>query len=361
MLNANPNININVYKLPGGNPDINFGTTIILNGNADSIFIFQGTNSVQFGKNGPGAGIKIQLNGVNPNNIFWVSNGSLSIEDATSAQNHQLVGNFIGKTSLKVGQNTKVLGGRFLNYNTIPGGIPANSQIYAVSSVGQPSLVPVLQIQNTNGTPPTNPNTSVYNNVGATRWMMKVTTNTTFNLVAAAGDTPPRVNSNTSLYESNGGLYNFVRFLESWLDQLWPPTSKTATIRGSFIQLKRSAYATAPWRSMLSSSQGGIFNYSQAYKDFYTLGYLPYYIPPDRQWGFDVGLLSQSPDLFAQKLTLAPTSPPNEFFREVGRDDSWIQALLCAAKKDSTGNYSSRAVDTDQLPTTGCLPLSLYP
>jgi len=88
-------------------------------------------------------------------------------------------------------------------------------------------------------------------------------------------------------------------------------------------------------------------------------GYLPYYVPPDRQWGFDVGLLSQSPDLFAQKLTVAPTNPPNEFFREVGRDDPWIQILLCAAQKDSTGNYSSYAVDTDQRPPS--CPALPYP
>jgi hypothetical protein len=344
-LNASTTSNINVYQLPGGNPDINFGATITLNGNANSIFIFQGGNSVQFGKSGlSAAGITIQLNGVNPNNIFWVSNGSFTINDANTTP-HQLVGNFIGKAALKIGANTQVLGGRFLGFSNLSQAIGSGSQIYAVSSVGQPSLVPVLQIQNTNATP----SSGNSGNVTSTRWMMPATA-TTFNLIAATGDSSTRVNS--SVYESNGGLHNFVRFLENWNDSI------PANITGSFIQLKRSAYATAPWSSVFASMSGsGIFNYSQTYKDAYQ-GFLPHYVAPVRQWGFDVALLSQSPDLFAQKLTLAPTSPPNEFFREVGRDDPWIQALLCAAQQNGTGK--SYAVDTDQLPNCPFTPSS-YP
>jgi len=222
------------------------------------------------------------------------------------------------------------------------------------TSDGQPLLVPVLQIQSTDGAPPTDPNAGNTSQARSTRWMMPAA-QTTFNLAAAAGDTPSRANTNLS--ESNGGLYNFVRFLENWND--YTP----ANISGSFIQLKRSAYDTQPWRSVISGpATGGNFNYMQGYKDGYGLlgngwGYLPYYIAPVRNWGFDVALLSQSPDLFAQKLTLAPTSPPNEFFREVGRDDSWIQALLCATQQDkTTGNYSSYAVDPDQHPSCSFTP-----
>ncbi len=360
-LTASPTSDINIYKFPPTNT-INDGATIKLNGNANSIFIFQG-GAVNFGNGG--AGITIQLNGVSPNNIFWVSSVFLTINNATTP--HQLQGNFIGNGTVKIGTNTKILGGRLLGFSNLTQPIPSTSNIYAVPSNGEPSLVPVLQFQNTNGTPPTNPNTSYYNKVVFTRWMIKPTstTTTTFNLAAAAGDTPPRANSSTSLYESNGGLYNFVRFLENWT------TNTVVRINGSFIQLKRSAYATAPWSSVLSSSPGGIFTYPQAYKDVYNLlgngwGYLPYYVPPDRQWGFDVALLSQSPDMFAQKLTLAPTNPPNEFFREVGRDDLWIKALLCAAQaqKDSTGkiiSYPSYAVDADQRPSCQFTPPYPYP
>ena len=241
---------------------------------------------------------------------------------------------------------------------------------------GQPILVPVLQFQNpTNSGPPvtTPTNTQVNNNyVVPTKWMQQAT-QTTFNLAVAAGDTPARANSNTQVFESNGGLYNFVRFLENWTNNTG---SVTARISGSFIQLKRSAYATAPWDSILPTSSNGpptteqLFNYPQGYRSAYSLlglsygwDYLPFYVAPNREWGFDVALLSQSPDLFAQKLTLAPTSPPNEFFREIGRDDSWIQALLCAAQQDkTTGKYSSYAVDADQLPNSPkCLFQPPYP
>ena len=234
---------------------------------------------------------------------------------------------------------------------------------------GQPLLVPVLQFQNTtnSGFPLATPTNAQGNNVIPTKWIQQAT-QTTFNLAAAAGDTPARANSTTQLFESNGGLYNFVRFLENWQN------NTTARSSGSFIQLKRSAYATAPWGSVLPApnlgppTAVGTFGYPQGYRSGYSLlgfyygwDYLPFYVAPNRVWGFDVALLSQSPDLFAQKLTLAPTSPPNEFFREVGRDDSWIQALLCAAQKDSTGKYSSYAVDSDQLPICPFNPSSNPP
>ncbi|WP_143874261.1 hypothetical protein [Nostoc sp. 'Peltigera malacea cyanobiont' DB3992] len=61
-------------------------------------------------------------------------------------------------------------------------------------------------------------------------------------------------------------------------------------------------------------------------------------------------MLSQSPDAFSQKLAITPNNKPNEYFREVGRDDTWVQTLLCA-KKASDSTY---AVDADQRPTSGC-------
>ena len=61
-----------------------------------------------------------------------------------------------------------------------------------------------------------------------------------------------------------------------------------------------------------------------------VVGRLPFFIPPLRDWGFDVGLLSQPPDLFTRKFTTPPSTPtPAEYFREVGRDDEWVQTLMC--------------------------------
>jgi hypothetical protein len=58
-----------------------------------------------------------------------------------------------------------------------------------------------------------------------------------------------------------------------------------------------------------------------------------------RQWSYDVGLLFQSPDLFASKLAVTPPEPPDEYLREVSRGDTWLQTLLCA-KETSTNNFA---------------------
>jgi hypothetical protein len=221
----------------------------------------------------------------------------------------------------------------------------------------QPLLVPVLQLQNTNGEPPSNPDDGGIE-VKETRWIIRAA-ETTFNLVAAAGDTPNRVN--TKVAESNGGLPNLVRFLENWTN------ATPAKIGGSFIQLKRSSYATAPFTTVFSDEPGGIFNYRQAYRTANGSldngwGSLPFFIPPQRQWEFDIGLLSQLPDLFSQRFTLPAASEPNEFFREVSQDDSWIQTLLCAAVKENLAPnsiYEKYAVDDGQRPSCP-QPLSSY-
>jgi hypothetical protein len=48
--------------------------------------------------------------------------------------------------------------------------------------------------------------------------------------------------------------------------------------------------------------------------------------------------------LFAQKLVTIPDDLPDEFFREVGRDDPWVKILLCAKKAADDTN----AIDANQ-------------
>ncbi|MBW4610697.1 MAG: hormogonium polysaccharide biosynthesis protein HpsA [Hassallia sp. WJT32-NPBG1] len=160
---------------------------------------------------------------------------------------------------------------------------------------------------------------------------LQAATDTTFNLAAAGGDTPARPT------EDNGGLHNFVRFLENWNPTGATSAATKARISGSFIQFKRSAYATGPFRAFLTTGA--------RYPIAGNSGKAPFYIAPTRQWGYDVGLLSQSPDLFAQKLVKTPDDLPDEFFREVGRDDKWVKTLLCAKKTDASNTY---ALDADQ-------------
>ncbi|MBN3868966.1 hormogonium polysaccharide biosynthesis protein HpsA [Nostoc sp. JL33] len=209
-------------------------------------------------------------------------------------------------------------------------------------TTNQPALLPMLQIQVAFGT---NQNISYdAGKVGAggqqgSYWMQNAPTNgTTFNLVAAGGDTPARPT------EDNGGLHNFVRLLENWNPTGGSNDAFPAIINGSFIQRTRSAYATAPLVAYLNGSSLAQYPISN------SSGQVPFYIAPKRQWGYDVALLSQSPDAFSQKLAITPTNKPNEYFREVGRDDTWVQTLLCA-KKASDSTY---AVDADQRPPSGC-------
>ncbi|MBP5975514.1 hypothetical protein HW132_22955 [Brasilonema sp. CT11] len=144
---------------------------------------------------------------------------------------------------------------------------------------------------------------------------MQTATNTQTNLIFAQGNTPGRPT------ESNGGLENFVRYLERW-------EGVSHIVAGSFIQFKHSNYATAPWQTVINGSNPSNPNLNRT--SFFT--------PPNRFWSYDTALLNQPPDLFSLHFTTPATNKPNEFYREVGRDDAWIKTLLCA--QDPNGNYT---------------------
>ena len=232
----------------------------------------------------------------------------------------------------------------------------------------QPLLIPVLQIQYpfigpVDSSNPNDNNDASTSNNPSNSWMQNAISTET-NVVFAQGNTPGRP------VETNGGLENFVRYLERWKD-----TNHTAS--GAFIQFKRSSYATAPWQVVTAtynsaangySTSGTNFGYPQGYRQATTnaagnLGRSPFYTPPTRFWGYDVALLSQLPDLFSQRFTTPTTSQPNEFYREVGRDDKWMKTLLCATENQSVGGYDVApsasygsnfkfAISQDQRPST---------
>ena len=182
----------------------------------------------------------------------------------------------------------------------------------------------------------------------------------TFNIVMATGDVPGRPTipfaDPLTNGEFNGGLANLPRFIERWTDE--DGDEIRTNISGSLIQLKRSSYATAPYFQLPYRRNipipGGPFGYPQTYTHERTSGRSPYFVPPGRNWGFDVGLLSQIPDLLAQRFTLQPVSNPREFFREISRNDDWLQPLLCAKPldpSDPTGVVTSGdAINSDQRP-----------
>ncbi|MBW4479710.1 MAG: hormogonium polysaccharide biosynthesis protein HpsA [Tolypothrix brevis GSE-NOS-MK-07-07A] len=223
---------------------------------------------------------------------------------------------------------------------------------------GQPILVPVLQIHDANS----RPNDSLRQDSAVQtqfrdNWLKQADAGTTpptstiFNVTFVVGNSPSRPS------EVSAGLQNLVRFLENW-------EGRTTKIRGGFIQLKRSAFATAPISPLLKSrgvlgtdtttTLGNLSIYDYPF-DNYPIedgdGLLPFYSAPTRNWGFDVGLLSEQPDLFAQRFTQPSAGRPSEFFREVGRDDLWVKTLLCAGEsptnrtaippKNGTVSYSN--------------------
>ncbi|MGB3191289.1 MAG: hormogonium polysaccharide biosynthesis protein HpsA, partial [Limnoraphis sp.] len=230
------------------------------------------------------------------------------------------------------------------------------------ADVKQPLLVPAVQLGATTTTPNGERTVAdVYSDPtkigkkndladeGTTSWIMPAangndgTTTTTYNLILGTGDIPSRMYDATNA-ENNGGLPNLPRLLENW-------RGKTVKILGSFIQFKRSEYATAPFQPILRQNNNddktgpfpsNLFKVGgspRRYETSSTAGVTPYFSQPNRSWGFDVGLLSQPPDLFAQKFSTGDTQfKPDEFLREVSRNDEWVKTLLCAKEAERGGN-----------------------
>lgn len=344
---------VNVIDLGGsaqtlGTSDTS-ATTIKLVGDEDSIFVFKkASGSLNFADNAncrnpcDRKGVVIQLDGVDPNNVFWALGANTQWNEVDPNSPHRMKGNFLSKGAVPSLKNVEIEG-RLLGVNGLPSSPNfVRSSIKAIASTDQPLLVPVLQIHTPEGTPSNGGNSlPVSGNIGD-QWLQNVAANNgTVNAVFVAGNSPSRPEESDL-----AGLHNFVRFQENWV-------AKPLNIQGSFIQLKRSAYATAPFANVLAAKKSAndgtlsIFGYSST---SYNNSTIPYYSAPTRQWGFDVGLLSQSPDLFAQKFTLPSVAPPNEFFRQVSRDDLWIKTLLCAAQ----GTRDSYTYALDQSERGSC-------
>jgi len=231
---------------------------------------------------------------------------------------------------------------------------PPPTALPAAYNGSQPLLLPVPQIQTQSVATPTGGNTMPRGTTNArfTGWIPQAV-NTTFNLIAGAGDTPSRtLDLGFTIGDFNGGLQNLPRFLESW-----NAGGSTTNIRGSFIQLNRSAFSTAPYQPILPGAvissvfqlQGvGPFPPPLAITNTYNTdtgaGLLPYFSPPTRNWGYDVGLLSQPPDLFTQKFTTpSKKTEPAEYFREVPRNDTWVTTLMCGVVAPDQPNGGKNA------------------
>jgi len=236
---------------------------------------------------------------------------------------------------------------------------PQNPPPNTPFNASQPLLIPVLQTQTVGLAVAENNPPQGGQSVQQTGWIPRARA-TTFNLIVGSNDTPSRALGN-NVGDFNGGLQNLPRFLESW-------QNIDTNIQGSFIQFNRSAYSTAPYlpildpaapqqtdpntrllslfappqlttpppipapaRFVLANPPEAGYRTAAGSIPGGTLGRIPFFTLTNRNWGYDVGLVSQSPDLFTQRFTTPPTkSTPDEFFREVPRNDPWVETLMCA-------------------------------
>jgi hypothetical protein len=147
-----------------------------------------------------------------------------------------------------------------------------------------------------------------YDNRNSNRNSLSPAQDTIVNTVFVSGITPVL---------PYGGLHNFPRFLENW------ENDDDLRIAGSFIQLNFSTYDTANY--YLSDWEPGIN----------SAGNIGYYSPPNRLWGYDVGLLYNPPGPVADRL-FSTSARRSEFYKELSADDPYSRGLLCA--EDSEGN-----------------------
>jgi hypothetical protein len=395
---------VNVYELPdtgilGDGGQLNL---VLDNGNqSDPIFVFRtnpptGSNGLQppseqeikFGnKNIPGGVVTVTLKGVAANNVFWIADRGMAITD----EPHKLVGNFIGGGFLTLGNPTNIKakgvltkptlnGVRFLGFLVFQP--PDFGTATAMTTTDEPLLVPVLQLHSPSGTPSANAGTAFGSDKLNNDWLQHATARTTFNAVLIMGDSPSRPIPGAPEGESGGGVPNFPRFLEAWeaseTDDAQTVGRLPAKISGGLIQFFRSKYASAPFEAIndrnkdtslfFDAPPGGKPAYMSqvadegfVYRGGASFRKAPFYRPPTRQWGYDVGLLSQTPDLFSRRFATPSAGTPNEYYREVGRDDKWVQALLCAGqpKSGSTTEYEYALKDNPDLPPN-CRPEPEY-
>jgi hypothetical protein len=133
---------------------------------------------------------------------------------------------------------------------------------------------------------------------------------TRINAIVVSGLTPSRPK------QSYGGLHNFPRFLENW-------GGKEFIFSGSFLQLNFSNYATGPFE------QEGWATGEQ--EDAKNPEPIQHYAPPNRLWGYDVGL-QFAPAGPAAARFVAPSSTRSEFYTEPPVSDPYINKLCEAAK-----------------------------
>jgi hypothetical protein len=351
-----------VYERPGGLV-LSPTNKLRLVGDAGSVFVFRikGSLSVEQGS--------LVLGNVLPENVYWIVDNrfTIRITPLTNPNVPSFAGNVLSGGNIRLNANppgtrVAILEGRAFS---TAGAV----QLIRTSSIvppagNHPRLVPILQIHSPDGVPAPGPNLLPGDPTKFPPNWLQQAESTNYNIASVVGDSPNRPD------EQSAGLNNLVRLHENW-------EGKTLTIKGSFIQQKRSSVAAAPFAAIRLGGQEpkvppsgtspetslsffGYPNPRYMTSNGTPAGSLPYYnAPATREWGFDVGLLSQQPDLFSQRFT-TDISKVQSYYRQVGRDDDWVKTLLCAAEPagstsdERTGqagtNYTQYAVSDSERP-----------
>lgn len=123
--------------------------------------------------------------------------------------------------------------------------------------------------------------------------------------------------------QAYGGLHNFPRFLENW-------GGRDLFISGALLQLNFSNYATAP------------FDQDAWETDENTTGQerIEYYVPPNRRWGYDVGLQYAPAGPIAERF-VTPQSVRSEFYSEPPADDQYMINLCQQIADDPTSQCAT--------------------
>ncbi|MGY2838624.1 hormogonium polysaccharide biosynthesis protein HpsA [Thermostichus sp. MS-CIW-41] len=147
------------------------------------------------------------------------------------------------------------------------------------------------------------------NDDGSQNRQLQPARETRVNATAISGTLPSRLD------QTAGGMHNFLR-----LNELWRNTN--LFFSGSMIQLNYSTYATGPFLQQ-SFEPPNLVTGSAL-----TRGY-DYYYPPNRRFGYDVGLqIARRPSAVSARFQF-PSNARTEFLRELDPQDPYVRRLRC--------------------------------
>lgn len=148
------------------------------------------------------------------------------------------------------------------------------------------------------------------NDDGSQNRQLQPARETRVNAIAISGVIPSRLD------QTGGGMHNFLRLNELWRDV-------NLFFSGSMIQLNYSTYATGPFL------QHSFEPPSLVSDPTFVRGY-DYYYPPNRRFGYDVGLqIARRPSAVSARFQF-PSNARTEFLRELDPQDPYVRRLRCA-------------------------------